>query len=298
MDERQREKAWKRVLVILAEDSKILEMAKQYFGSSKPTVSLEPTPVPPEEGSLRKKVGAHWIIGIFAGVGVTWDGQYAILIRCLFLLGLLLWLSIDTWKILWKTIVDKKSFFRVAAIQLVFVVLVAMAISSITAHDREKKDQELEAKQRDVARNLIIQEDHQDDPDDPFSATFSLVNNSDARILSNIVTCTVNDVKYDSPNRLSRLFFNNSGKEENFNTPLEPNGSAETFRCPYYGNFPVQGKVVCADILYHVDYVDDLPWPSSFPYKPKERRYYALPGKDGIRWHEEQVGLTKSPCAH
>lgn len=295
MEERQIQKIWRRV-ILLTREPEIAELAKQHFGSLPPT-PVEPVPTLKED-SAWKEVGAHWIIATLAGVGVTWDGSYAVVVRCLCLLGLLVWLSIDVWKILWKTIIGQKNaLLKVIGLQLGLIILVAVAVNSIVAHERQKRDEEIDAKQRDVARNLLIQEDHQDDPDDPFSAAFSLVNNSDARILTNRVTCIVNTITHSNNVNGHNLVFSGPSKEEIFNTPLEPNGSAETFRCPYSILYNVTtGSITCADIIYHVEYTDDVPWTKTFPYKPKERRYFALRGEDGIRWHEEQVALTKSPC--
>jgi hypothetical protein len=229
---------------------------------------------------------AHQGIGVFAGVGVSWQGQYEVPIRCTCLLALFVWLSRDTWKTLkpWKT--TQRRSLVVAGLQVLLIVLflgTSLLIYFASIHQ----------KQRDVFKNLLIQEGHQEDHDDPFSAYFSLTNNSDSTIIKHQASCIVNTILRSNGVQEDRNVIADD-KAEIFNTPLQPNGGTNEFKCHENTAVHVSLPISCVDITIRVDYWDDVQ--STVLNEPRQIRFFAKREKDGFNWHKEEVNLKKGGC--
>jgi hypothetical protein len=282
-EKRKLERAAKRLLARRVLDgnepqdnqaSVVFEMASQ-TANDESTISEER-----EVKAPWRKLASHTAIAIFFGAVLSYSGQYDLSVRSVCLLVLFFWLMFDSWKHLWQWKRGVRGVLTIGLLTFCFVLLFGGAAYFIRAS-------EINGQQNKVTDGLTVSEDHQSVPDDPFSTTFNVWNNSPTKILKSRVSCTPR-IRFGKgfvapPEELMDGY-------RTYNAPLT-SGDQETFVCNPKTKWGL--PMECSDVTITISYWTEI--------KPdvelkKSVRYLSRMEKDGVHFYRESISNPVSLC--
>lgn len=96
MDGHHRKKFFK-MLAQIATDPEKFSLAVKFFCQQ----NTKETNVQENPGA-KGRIASHWIIGVIAGAGMSYQGSYDTLVRYGVLIALFVWLVVESWMVLWN----------------------------------------------------------------------------------------------------------------------------------------------------------------------------------------------------
>jgi hypothetical protein len=282
MDERQRQKAWKRVLVIVSQDSRLHEMARQFF-EQQPMESVRmDNPEPLSTTRPERFTWTYNFIALAVAFG-SWaytviapepnfvlGGILSLLTAAMLILGL--WIRLK-WN--WKA--------KAVGATLILMLFTGMFYGLRLDYTHRK----LEAQQTEVSKYL--KDSAQLPPSgNAWNTVFTLTNDSTLAVTASFY-CSVNTLIANH----GRYFIGNTGigsKDEN--VKLEPNGDAEIGQCLYTVSLPIHA-IDCADVKIETEYFLDT---QPAVQKTKEARFVGLADGDSFSWHRGGLDHKGSYC--
>jgi hypothetical protein len=299
VEESRELKKIRRKLEVFSHRADIIPIAKENFcGPSSHNAEKQLSPdIPASESSQSseprttrpwREISTHWIIGILAGVGVSYQGSYEVLVRCGVLAILFFWLVSDSWIILWKR---PRHLLLSTILTIILFFIFAGSGYAIYFND-------LQSKKDAVSVGLTITAPSSSDLASPFLADFTIRNNSLITVPRTAVSCVVNDAKYANGTADHDLI---SSSPTSYDSPLLPGGDGETYRC--LGDAIPQtlralgieaGALTCVDITIQLEYA--MPFEKKGTPEQKFIRMVARRGENGFHWYQQNLTLPKGSC--